>query len=297
MGDYMTTRVDHTGSETAARDRLLKDFLVEERRLDVCGVPASLLDGGRGRPLILLHGGIQAGGLVWWRVLPRLASTHRVVVPDLPGLGESESSVGPLEPDWAADWLEELIQLTCEEPPTLVAHSAPAAFAVRFAIGRSDQLHRLVLVDSGGLERTRPPLGVLVAALRSVTRPSDRNFDRFMGKVMHDFGGVREQDSDRWLAFSRYVLERATLPKAKKTMRSVVKSGFASDPESELRKITAPVALIWGRHDPLLPLQIAERTASAVGWPLHVIENAGHLPHVEQPDDFIDSLQAVIGEA
>jgi pimeloyl-ACP methyl ester carboxylesterase len=41
-------------------------------------------------------------------------------------------------------------------------------------------------------------------------------------------------------------------------------------------------------------LRIAEATAPAMGWPLHVIDDVGHLPHAEQPDDFIDSLQAII---
>jgi pimeloyl-ACP methyl ester carboxylesterase len=294
MGNSMSTRVDDTDSETTARDELLKDLPVEERRLDVCGVTTSLLEGGRGQPLILLHGGIQAGGLVWWRVIPRLVSTYRVVVPDLPGLGESDGGAGPLEPDWVADWLEEMIRLTCEEPPTLVAHSAPGAFAARFSIRRSDQLHRLVLVDSGGLARARPPLGVLVPALRSVARPSNRNFDRFMRKVMYDLDEVREQEGDRWLAFARYVLERATVPSAKKTMRSVVKGGLQAIPGTELGKIRTPVALLWGRHDRLFPLRIAEATAPAIGWPLHVIDDVGHLPHVERPDNFIDSLQAII---
>ncbi|MPZ92944.1 MAG: alpha/beta fold hydrolase [Actinobacteria bacterium] len=297
MGNSMGTRIGDTDWETTGRGELLRDLPVEEQRLDVCGVTTSLLKGGRGRPLILLHGGIQAGGLVWWRVIPRLVSTHRVVVPDLPGLGESESAPGPLEPDWVADWLEELIRATCEEPPTLVAHSAPGAFATRFAIQQRDRLRRLVLVDSGGLARTRPPLDVLAAAIRSVARPSDRNFDRFMRKVMYDLDRVREQEGDRWMHFARYALERGTLRSSKKAMRSVVKGGLQAIPGTELRKVRTPVALIWGRHDRLLPLRIAESIVPAVGWPLHVIDDAGHLPHVEQPDDFIDTLQAVIGAA
>jgi 2-hydroxymuconate-semialdehyde hydrolase len=37
----------------------------------------------------LLHGGIECGGAMWAPVLAQLAQHHRVVVPDVPGLGES----------------------------------------------------------------------------------------------------------------------------------------------------------------------------------------------------------------
>ena len=45
--------------------------------------------------MVLLHGGAPAGGVVWGvaPVMARLAQSHRLVVPDLPGLGESEPFV------------------------------------------------------------------------------------------------------------------------------------------------------------------------------------------------------------
>lgn len=55
-----------------------------------------------------------------------------------------------------------------------------------------------------------------------------------------------------------------------------------------------PVAMIWGRHDPLTPLATGERLRSTLGWPLHVTEDAGHLPHLEQPDAFVDALCAAM---
>ena len=43
-------------SETEMREHLLKDLPVTERRLDLAGVSTSLLEGGEGPPLVLLHG-------------------------------------------------------------------------------------------------------------------------------------------------------------------------------------------------------------------------------------------------
>jgi alpha/beta hydrolase fold len=107
---------------TTVREQLLDGLPLQARRRELDGITTVVLEGGDGPPLVLLHGGIRAGGVIWWRVLPRLASTNRLVVPDLPGLGES-APAARLDSGTLAAWLAALIQATCEEPPTLVAHS------------------------------------------------------------------------------------------------------------------------------------------------------------------------------
>jgi pimeloyl-ACP methyl ester carboxylesterase len=68
-------------------------------------------------------------------------------------------------------------------------------------------------------------------------------------------------------------------------------------PDAELDRIDIPTILLWGRHDRMVPLSIGEAAASRHGWPLHVIECAGHAPHVEQPDAFADTLTAIMSPA
>ena len=75
------------------RARLLSGLPVTERRLRVAGVSTAVLEGGDGPPLVLLAGEFAA---VWMRVIPDLVTTHRVIAPDLPGLGASEVPDGPL---------------------------------------------------------------------------------------------------------------------------------------------------------------------------------------------------------
>jgi pimeloyl-ACP methyl ester carboxylesterase len=48
--------------------------------------------------------------------------------------------------------------------------------------------------------------------------------------------------------------------------------------------------LLWGRHDRMAPLRLAERASSRFGWPLFVIDDSGHVPFVEQPDAFLEAL-------
>src|ERR687887_1254584 len=57
-------------SHTTVRDRLLEGLPIKQRQQEIDGITTSVLEGGHGPPLILLHGGIQAGGVIWWRGLP-----------------------------------------------------------------------------------------------------------------------------------------------------------------------------------------------------------------------------------
>ena len=57
-------------------------------------------------------------------------------------------------------------------------------------------------------------------------------------------------------------------------------------PDAELGRIPVPTDLLWGRHDRFVPLGLAEAASARLGWPLHVIDDAGHAPHIERPDAF-----------
>ena len=280
---------------TTMRDRVLDELGLEQRRLRVDGVVTSVLEGGEGPPLVLLHGAIQAGGLIWWRAVPRLAEHHRLIVPDVPGLGESEPAGGHLERATVVRWLAQLVEQTCDEEPVLVAHSAPGGLALRFAVEHGHRLRHLVLVDAAGLGPFRPPPGLLFALLGSTARPSPRSFERLMDHVLHDLDAVRRDAGDRWEALAGYTVSRAAMPSVKQAMRRLPRSGTRRIPEAVLDDLAVATALVWGRHDRLVPLAIAEAVHARLGWPLHVIEGAGHLPHVEQPARFVDAVAAAIG--
>ena len=137
--------------------RMLAGLPVTERRLDLAGTATAVVEAGDGPPLVLLHGGIECGGPIWAPVVARLAERHRVVVPDLPGLGESEP-VDRLDPATFAAWFSALLRMTCDQPPVLVAHSLGGSLAARFATEHGELLERLVVYGAPGVGRYRMPL-------------------------------------------------------------------------------------------------------------------------------------------
>lgn len=90
-----------------SREQLLAALPVEDRRRQVAGVSTAVLEGGEGPPVVLLHGPGESS-LWWMRVVPELVTTHRVIVPDLPGHGASEIVDNALDADSVLGWLDEL---------------------------------------------------------------------------------------------------------------------------------------------------------------------------------------------
>jgi len=275
------------------RGQLLKGIPVQTRCLDVNGIATSVLEAGSGPPLVLLHGGIECGGVYWAPVISRLADGYRVVVPDVPGLGESPP-VATLDAAAFADWFSELLRLTCDEEPMLVAHSLLGTFAARFAAQHGHLLSGLFIYGAPGVGPYRMPLGLLVTAILFDLRPSERNNERFERRAFLDLDRARRQDAEWFKAFSAYALSCAIVPHVKRTMRQLIKIGTKQVPDTELRRIEVPTALLWGRHDRFVPLRLAEGASARLGWPLHVIDDAGHVPHLEQPNAFLAALHSAL---
>jgi pimeloyl-ACP methyl ester carboxylesterase len=276
------------------RERVLAGIPVAERRLDLAGVSTAVLEGGEGPPIVLLHeqGAFAAS---WMRVIPDLVATHRVVAPDLPGHGASEVTDGQLDAERVLAWLGGLIERTCPSPPVLVGHMAGGAIAARFAVAQSDELDRLVLVDTFGLGKFRPAPRFALALLPYIARPSERTYDGLMRHCTVDFDGIRKGLGERWEPYQNYALERARTPSVKVALRVMMREiAVPPIPPEDLSRITAPTSLIWGRHDPAMRLRIAEAASARYGWPLHIIEQAGDDPPLEQPRAFLRALRAVI---
>jgi 2-hydroxymuconate-semialdehyde hydrolase len=270
------------------RERLFSGLPGHERRVVVAGAMTALFEGGAGPPLLLLHGGIECGGVYWAPVIAQLATKHRVVVPDVPGLGAS-APFERLDDERFGRWLRELIDLTCDARPTLVAHSLVGTLAARCA-AHDDALARLVVYAAPGVGRYRMPLGLRIVAARFALRPNERNGARFERYALFDRERTRRRDPEWFDAFGTYTRSRAAVPHVKRTMRTLIELGTARVPDAELRRIGIPVALLWGRHDRMVPAALAQAAGTRLGWPLHVIDDAAHVPHLEQPDRFLDRL-------
>lgn len=287
-------------ASTSANDhraRLLSAIPATERHLNLNGVPTAVLVGGEGPPIILLHGPGESS--TWWmRVVPKLIKTHRVIVPDLPGHGATWVNDKTLDKESVFQWLDELIEQTCPTPPTLVGHLLGASLAARFAIGHGSRLGTLVLVNSFGLGKFRPPARFAFGLIRFMIWPTRKNYNRFLPQCVYDPDDLRSKMGPLWEPFIAYNIECAKDSDHKAAMRFLMKEvGVPEIPSEDLARISVPTALIWGRHDLVNDLQVAEAASNRYGWPLHVIEEARDDPKLERPDAVVRALYHIMKRA
>jgi pimeloyl-ACP methyl ester carboxylesterase len=278
---------------TDHRQRMLTGVPATTRTIDVDGVATAVIEAGDGPTLLLLHGGIECGGAMWSPVLSALAEHHRIVVPDIPGLGES-APVARLDIDTFRRWLTALIDQLALEQPTAVAHSLIGSLTARFATQNSGRIGRLVIYAAPGVGPYRMPLRLRYSAIRFALHPSARNAERFDRFALLDLDATRRRDPGWYVAFDTYTRARAREPTVKKTMRQLIATATKRIPDTDLTRISVPTKLLWGRHDRMVPLAVAESAARRHGWSLHIIDAAAHAPHIEQPAAFVDTLAGIL---
>lgn len=244
--------------------------------------------------MILLHGPGESS--VWWmRVIPRLIKNNRVIVPDLPGHGESKVNKKLLDTGLVFDWLSNLIDQTCPSPPILVGNILGGSIGARFAVDHGNQISQLVLVNSLGLGKFRPKPSFAFSLLRFMLWPTEKNFNRFFPHCIYDVDNLRQSMGKYWDPFIAYNLECAHDKERSDALQFMMKNlGIPKIPEKDLQNINVPTALIWGRHDKANKLKIAEAASKKYGWPLQIVEKTRDDPKLERPEAFVNALYNII---
>jgi pyruvate dehydrogenase E2 component (dihydrolipoamide acetyltransferase) len=230
------------------------------------------LGAGTGVPVVFVHG-FGADLNSWMFNQPVLADRHRTIAIDLPGHGGSGKTVGD-RPDasaFAAD-LHELFAALGVERVHLVGHSMGGAIACRFALDHAQQAASLTLIAPAGLG---PDIN---AAFIDGFVNMDRRRDAqdVLKLLVHDPGLVSRQMVEDVLRYKR-------LDGVAAALSTIAATWFAGGRQHEIFDLAAlamPVQLVWGREDRIIPVAHAEALAGKL--PVHILDNAGHLPHMEK---------------
>jgi len=253
--------------------------------LSIARQPVRVRIGGTGAPLLLLHGAWAGAETHWGSVFDHFAARRRVIAPELPGIMEGQ----PL-PSYAhyARWLLALLDgLRIYERVVCVGNSLGAAITTNLAAIAPERLSAIVLVNGG----VRADRSLVVRILKRI--PGGRRLIRLM---------------IRYNAYSPRTITRAFADprRAPADVVATVSRPHASQIDAVLRLFLAgeldvmpsvPTLVLWGRQDRLLGLSAAagRRVAGDLrAQQFVVIDDAGHLPQVEQPAAFVDVVEGFL---
>jgi 4,5:9,10-diseco-3-hydroxy-5,9,17-trioxoandrosta-1(10),2-diene-4-oate hydrolase len=257
------------------------------------------LDYGEGPPVILLHGG-GAGSAIWFRQIEVLAKSHRVIVPDHPlfGLSSQIAYEAPFV-DSTAKYITEFMDALDLVNVDVVGLSLGAQIALTMALREPLRINKLVVIGSSGLGKQFPLIYKLsnVPVLgRLVVRPNrwgQDNYFKTMEVVDTEF-----TDAEAYKQYAYDVTLTEGHAKGMRTSISVLtdfggqKSIFSDE---ELLSIRQPVLAVWGEFDPLFPVEHGYRLARLVrNSSLHVIDNARHVPLLDNPEIVNDLIVGFI---
>ncbi|MGH7299423.1 MAG: alpha/beta fold hydrolase [Candidatus Rokuibacteriota bacterium] len=257
-----------------------------EEMIAVGETKVHVLIGGRGDPLLVLHG--AGGNRGWLRWMAAVAERHTVYVPTHPGFGRSD----------AADWMESIddlarfylwfLDVMGLSKVHLLGHSIGGWTAAELATMHPGVIDRLVLVSPTGL---KPDEGEILDIFYHAP-------EELLQYNVHDPAAVPEWAELFGRRPTPAEIEIA-LRNREMTARLTWKP-YMFDPRLPhfLPRVKTPTLVVWGRQDRIVPVICGEQYQRLLpNATLRVLERCGHLPLIEQPDVFAKLVLDFLGRA
>jgi pimeloyl-ACP methyl ester carboxylesterase len=253
----------------------------------------SYVDEGAGEPVVLLHG-IPTWGFLWHGLLPRLARSHRVLIPDLLGFGYSDKSDRfdrsiARQAEAVDAWMEGL----GVGRAAVVGHDIGGGVALRLAALFPQRVERLCLMNSVCYDSWP------VEAMLQLGHPEARRKLSAGAAV-----GLLERAVKAGCASSpeEEVLEGLLAPYSTEVgklslMRdaAALNTNLTTELTPLLSGISVPALVLWGAEDPFQPVKYGERLA----WDIPAarlihVERARHFVMLDRPDEVGEQLSAFL---
>ncbi len=247
-----------------------------EEFVDVGGSKVHLLKGGSGEPLLFLHG--AGGSPGWTRFAQALSDQYTLYIPSHPGYGQSDRP----------DWLESIADLACFytwfmeqrglDGARAIAHSMGGWLAAEIAVACRHAFSKLMLVDAAGI---KPNAGEKLDIF--IISPA-----QILEQLFHDPKQAPEYEALYGQELTPE--EQETAERNREMAVRLTWKPYMFDPRLPdlLARVNVPTRIVWGRQDQIVPLECGELYQKAIpGSDLVVLDDCGHVPQVEKPDEFI----------
>ena len=248
-----------------------------ESYVDVAGAKIQMLQSGTGDAVLFLHS--IEGNLGWLPYLDAISQSASVYAPTHPGFGKSE------RPDWlesipdlARFYLWMLQELGIERVH-LLGGFIGGWIAAEMAVMCPQILKSLTLIDTAGV---RPEDGEIADIF---LLGEEATLELAIGDPSPITGVIETE-------------ERNTRIRGREMTTRLCWKPYMHSPSliHLLPRVNVPTLIVWGENDRIVPVSAGERISSAMpDARLEVIAGAGHMPHIEKPDEVIPLLTQHMG--
>ena len=238
---------------------------------------------GKGPPLLLLPGeeALEHDA----QFLDELAKTHEVIIPSPPGFGTSTRPDWVTGPDDIAYMMLQLVDDLGLKNIPVVGCSFGGWIAAEMATKDDSFISKLVLVDAYGVK---------------TGKPTEREIADVWLLNPQEVFALKWHDAEKGKRDFTAMPEDALTIVARNN-ESFARFGwepYLHNPKLKhrLHRIKVPTLLIWGENDGIVTPAYGEAYRKLIpGAKLSVIPQAGHLPHIEQPQAFLAELKKFLG--
>jgi 3-oxoadipate enol-lactonase len=250
------------------------------KRCTINGTTISFVDRGSGPVLLLAHG-FPLDHSMWIGQIKPLSARYRVIAPDLRGFGKSKVTEGVVTMEQFADDLAALLDyLAISEPAVLCGLSMGGYVALAFWRKYAQRLRGLIFCDTRAANDSPETAAARLVLAQRVTSEGTRGVADTM--VPRLFAPSTLQRQPHFIEDTRQVIEQSDPRSIAATARGMAQR---SDFTAEMHDITCPVLFIVGTSDVITPVDEMQQMARAVpNAQFSVVEHAGHMAPLEQPD-------------
>lgn len=260
---------------------------MDPKRIQVGNRSINVFDHGSGEVLLLVHGFPLDHRM--WRNQFQLSKHFRVIAPDLPGFGESESDATEMSMAGMADDLASILEaLQITEPVTYCGLSMGGYIGWEFWNRHRHRISRFVACDTRAGNDTEQVARARKIAAQSVGKTGSQTVaDAMIDKLFHQSTHPTQSQS----AQEVHRVISGTEP------RSIAAGQLAmsvrADATPMLQDFNIPTLLVVGEFDSITtPQEMREMATTIPGATFVEIKQAGHMPPLENAAEFNSQLMS-----